>query len=298
MNNILKGLKVQQMETAKLQMNPSNVREDVGYDHIEPDAKECGYIRKPLICNQDFVLYQGHCRLASALKLNFETIPVIMVDDTKLSDEEKLELLLDHSTERPLTKVEAFTAFKRWVNLGYGEKATFRKVRAILDLAFGPVSAEKLAIAKAVAESQHENSDNAIEEAAFAKHRGTVQNMYKLAKLPGEVQNMYMEYWRTGKSDLTTGDIKSLVKAQDEELVKQSTNPELTMDAIEADIVAQANALAEANRDAKDTSSPTPKMKKRTEIEAMATNTKVSADIRKGLQWVLGSIANEDLFKA
>jgi ParB-like chromosome segregation protein Spo0J len=297
MNSLLKGLKVQDVKVSELQMNPQNVREDIRFDHIEPDAKTCGYIRKPLVANLDKVLYQGHCRLACATKLGFESVPVIFIDDTKLSDEEKLELLLDHSAERPLSKSEAFTAFSRWVNLGYGEKAAFRKCRAILDLAFGPVSPEKLAIAKAVADSQHESSENAIEEAAFAKHRGTVQNMYKLAKLPEEIQSLYMEFWRNGKSDLTTQDVKSLAKTQDEMLAKQATNPDLTIDAIEAEVVAQANALAQANRESKEDKSTNPKMRKRADIEAMVSNPKVDAQIRKGLQWVLGSLTNEELLK-
>lgn len=297
MSGLLKGLKVQDVKVSELQMNPQNVREDIKFDHIEPDAKICGYIRKPLVANMDKVLYQGHCRLACATKLGFETVPVIFIDDTKLSSEEKLELLLDHSAERPLSKSEAFVAYSLWVGLGYGEKASFRKCRAIFDLAFGPVSPEKLAIAKAVAESQHENSENAIEEAAFAKHRGTVQNMYKLAKLPQEIQSIYMDFWRNGKADLTTNDIRTLAKVQDELLAKQATNPELTNDAIEADVVAQANALAQANRENKEDKSSSPKMRKRADIEAMATNPKVDAQIRKALQWVLGTITNEELMK-
>ena len=297
MKDILKGIKVQYFPPGKFTANPDQPREKLCIEHILPDAKECKHIRKPVVANLDFMLYQGHNRVECAKVLGFDTVPAILIDDSKLSSEEKLELLLDYSAERPLSKFEAFIAYCKWVVLGFGEKAAFRKCRAILDLAFGPVSPEKLVIAKAVAESSHEDAEVAIEEAAFSKHRGTVQNMFRLARLPAEVQAMYCQYWKTGKSDLTTADVKELAKEQSEMLAKQATDSTLTIDAIEAEIVSKANARAEANRAEASGDTTAPRMRKRSDVEAMAANPKADAKIRKALAWVLGNLSNEELLK-
>jgi hypothetical protein len=263
--------------------NPLNPRLDLDVSDILESVKSNG-VHTAILVNKDFVTYRGHRRTIAARAAGLTEIPAIVFDDTKLSEGEKYELLLDHSGEKPLNKAEAFRAIQHFFLLGYGELAVIRKAYAILNLAFGAPSSDKLAEARIVAERQHENADEAESKVIETKHRGTVQHMKRLALLPSMVADEYCKTWSGKPSLITQNDVKTLDKVWNElwkadPSVKRDNPPASFVDKFEE------IKLVNASKDSEEAGS----LKKRTnaEIQDMLKACE-DAKVRLTLQWVLG----------
>lgn len=285
--------KVVMIDKHKCQPNPLNPRRDLDTTDIDPSVREKG-VMSPIMVNQDYVVYRGHRRLIAIMKTAHEQIPCIIVDDTKMSDTEKFDLLLDHSQEKPLSKSESYIAIKEFFRLGYGEVAVIKRCYSILNLAFGAPSPEKIAKAKAEAIATHDDPDRAEEQVLITKHRGTIQNMKRLAMLPDMVAEEYLKAWQGNNSLLTQKDVLILAKLWDELVKADASITRQNPPQVFTDKVAELMAINETPDEGGEK-----KAVKRTkaDIEDMMKACE-DVKVRLTLAWVLGDSTRESFLKS
>ena len=233
---------------------------------------------------------RGHRRLAAAKKLGLEAVPVIYVDTSKMTPSEVYEFMLDHSSEKPLSKAGAFRAIQHLFRYGFGEMAVLKRVSPILNLAFGAPASEKIADARLIAERQHEDPDAAEFKVLADKHRGTLQNMKRLALLPDAVGDEYIKAWQGKDCLLTQKDVKILDDVWNK---AWKENPELKRDNPPAEFLTKFEELKAVNAE------PEPEIKKtikrsKSDIENMMKACE-NAIVRKTLSWVLGETKESEL---
>ena len=232
----IKG-KITQYDWRKIVRNPLNPRRDFDTTDIDADVREFG-VKEPMYINQEGLLYKGERRLTAVSKTNHQNVPVIIVDDSKWTDTEKYNFILDHSESKPLSKAEAYNAVKQLIRLGYGQTAVIKRCASVLNQAFGYPSKEKIASAKTEAVNCHEDPDRAEEEVIKTKHRGTVQNMERLASMPDFVAKEYVKAWQGRQSLISQKDVLILSKLWDElwkadPSVKRDEPPKVFVDKFE-----------------------------------------------------------------
>ena len=75
------NVKIQQIETRKLKLNPKNPRRnDAAVDIVVKSIEKYGF-KNPIITDTDLVVYCGNTRLKAARKLKLDHVPVIVADD-------------------------------------------------------------------------------------------------------------------------------------------------------------------------------------------------------------------------
>lgn len=283
--------KVVQVEVSKLKNNPLNPRQSITFEHIDSVAVDG--IRKPVIVGLDMTIYQGHCRTACAKFNSLKTIPAIVIDDSKMSLEEKLNLLIDHSSEKPLNKSEAYKACKEYFLLGYGEADVARRCICILNTAFGSPASSKIEEAVRTAKADNKDVEVAKQQCYFKKHRGTLQNMSRLASLPDYVGKAYMEKW-DGTSDLITqGDVKALHDSFTE--ARKGKEESINRDNPPKGFKQEFDALVEINSKENKGDEPI-RMKSKADIEKLLEVAK-NATVVTTLKWVLGQITKDAEFR-
>ena len=265
------------VDVSILKPNPLQPRESTDFQHIDSVATDG--IRIPLVVGTSNVIYRGHCRHAAAMFHGLETVPCYIIDDSLLSETDKLNLVIDHSGEKPLNKAEAYNAVRHYFRLGFGEAEVGRRCSAILNVAFGAPGADKI-------------SELGAEKAALQKHHGTLQNMERMALLPDVVGETYCEFWRNGTRSLTTADIKKLAKSfseyrQGDPTITRDNPPDAFLDSVEEMIAINGNKVKERIE-------PTAKMRNKAEIEKLLTAT-TDRKIIAVLNWVLGVYSLEKL---
>lgn len=286
----LKGIKVQMIDKSKFKFNVRNPRIDLDTTNIDPSIEKNGVL-KPVICNQEFELFQGHRRITSVNKFpQWTLVPALVLDDAKLTEEDKLDLIMDHGEESPLSKAECFNAVKEFFKLSYGETAVIERCYAMLNQAFGSPSQEKIMESKAEAIRMHEDPKLAEKKILIAKHRGTIQNMKRLALLPDCVAEEYVKAWKGRNSLISQKDVKILDDLYNElwktdPTIKRDNPPQIFLDKFEE--------LKAINQRA---DSAEPKAVKRTknDIENMMKSLE-NAIVRKTLTWVLGECTDVEL---
>jgi hypothetical protein len=288
------------VDPKELVFNPENPRPSEEYD-IEPilatasiideATKEYKGIHTPLFVEMGTKkILRGHRRNTAALKLGLKLVPVVFVDTSKMTASEVYEFMLDHSSEKPLSKAGAFRAIQHLFRYGFGEMAVLKRVSPILNLAFGAPASEKIADARLIAERQHEDPDSAEFKVLADKHRGTLQNMKKLSLLPDVVGDEYIKAWQGKDCLLTQKDVKTLDKLW-EDLWK--ADPVLKRDNPPAQFIDKMNELMAVNAE------PEPEVKKtikrsKSDIENMMKACE-NPIVRKTLSWVLGETTESEL---
>lgn len=276
--------KVQQVKVSDLKANPMNPRQDVSFGHID-GVKEDG-IRKAILVGTSNTIYQGHLRTLSALHFGLDTIPAIVIDDSKLSIEDKLNLLIDHSSEKALNKAEAYLACCEYFHLGYGEADVCRRCICILNTAFNAPASSKLAEAKREAEIDGKDVETAMSQAYFKKHRGTLQNMARLSALPNYVGEAYMDKWNGISDTITQKDVKTLYDSFKES--RKGNEAEVNAENPPKGFKQEFEAVQEVNAKNDGDTETKVKMQTKADIEKMLESAK-NADVIAALKWVLGT---------
>jgi hypothetical protein len=287
----IKG-KIQQYDWRKCTFNPLNPRRNFDTTDIDASVREFG-VKEPVLINQDGLIYKGARRVTSISKTNHPTLPAIVIDDSKMTETEKFELIFDHSESKPLDKAECFNAVKELFHLSYGQTAVIKRCAACLNQAFGAPSVEKIRKAKAEAINCHEDPDRAEEEVIKTKHRGTVQNMERLAHLPSMVADEYLKAWQGNNSLLTQKDVQILAKFY-EELWK--ADPSVTRDNPPQAFIDKFEELKAINSVEDEPGAEKLVRRTKADIENMMKACE-DAKVRRTLAWVLGEVTDQAFLK-
>jgi len=284
----IKGKFVMAYDWRKITRNPRNPRRDFDTTDIDASVREHG-VKDAVTVNQDGMLYKGERRLTAISKTNHDMLPAIVIDDRNLTETEKYEIILDHSESKPLSKSEAYNAVQELIRLSFGQTAVIKRCASILNQAFGSPSKEKIASARAEAVNCHEDPDRAEEEVIKTKHRGTIQNMERLASMPDFVAEEYVKAWQGRQSLISQKDILILSRLWEElwkadPTVKRDTPPQEFVDKFTE--LKAVNAEPEVPGEAKKAK------KSKAETENMMKACE-NAFVRKTLSWTLGDITEQ-----